>query len=352
MLLLRQGTVAARWPAVRQFVCKRQPLQLLISSNMFASSSSASSSSSSSRNRLHRLDTIGLSAENTFLRDMIPDQSTASIPYPSIPISADDPSEEVTIFLSKQLMPREVTAHFMYVVPEPVPSPKLVIASRSCCEMIGLDPAETESSLFATAMTGNSVLPGLDKLYVTPYGCHSFGQWFGQLGDGRAMSLGEVVATPEGNTSATAPAAAEATEPSSGDSTQAAPAADTRRYELQLKGCGRSAFSRGFDGRAVLRSSIREFLGKLRNIHILVFMQNGYVEFLCSLVSESLAALGVPTCRSLCVSGRYLSAHLWNRLIASYCNLGCRNWFASTASLVCSTSNPIAGSCLRCCCCD
>jgi uncharacterized protein YdiU (UPF0061 family) len=68
---------------------------------------------------------------------------------------------------------------------------------------------------------------------------NSYGQWFGQLGDGRAMALGEILNERSGES-----------------------------YELQLKGCGRSPFSRGFDGRAVLRSSIREFLASEAMWHL------------------------------------------------------------------------------------
>ena len=82
------------------------------------------------------------------------------------------------------------------------------------------------------------------------YGCTCYGSWFGQLGDGRAHSLGEVINEK------------------------------SKRYELQLKGCGRSPFSRNFDGRAVLRSSVREFLA-----------------------SESMYALGVSTTRALSLVG-------------------------------------------------
>ena len=108
--------------------------------------------------------------------------------------------------------------------------------------MIGLNPEELSNPIFTDAMAGNVTLPGLDVAYATVYGCHSYGQWFGQLGDGRAMGIGEVLCTEE------------TAELQHSDVV-------SRRYEIQLKGCGRTPFSRGFDGRAVLRSSIREFLG-------------------------------------------------------------------------------------------
>ena len=84
------------------------------------------------------------------------------------------------------------------------------------------------------------------KPYAARYGGHQFGHWAGQLGDGRAITLGEVIAT------------------------------DGTRQELQLKGAGRTPYSRTADGRAVLRSSLREFV-----------------------CSEAMYFLGVPTTRAL-----------------------------------------------------
>ena len=92
---------------------------------------------------------------------------------------------------------------------------------------------------------GNRVVPGMAP-YAACYGGHQFGVWAGQLGDGRAISLGEVVT------------------------------AAGRRWELQLKGAGLTPYSRSADGRAVLRSSIREFL-----------------------CSEAMHHLGIPTTRAL-----------------------------------------------------
>ena len=92
---------------------------------------------------------------------------------------------------------------------------------------------------------GNALLPGMQP-YAANYGGHQFGHWAGQLGDGRAISLGEIVN------------------------------ADGERWELQLKGAGPTPYSRGADGRAVLRSSIREFL-----------------------CSEAMYHLGAPTTRAL-----------------------------------------------------
>ena len=138
------------------------------------------------------------------------------------------------------------------LMPTPLPSPYLVCASESAARLIGLDPTEFATSRFVQMFTGNQVLPGSIPLAAV-YSGHQFGVWAGQLGDGRAILLGDVRAD-----SLPAPGS----------------------VELQLKGAGLTPYSRMGDGRAVLRSSIREFL-----------------------CSETMAALGIPTSRALCVTG-------------------------------------------------
>lgn len=134
------------------------------------------------------------------------------------------------------------------LAPTPLPSPHLVAASADVAALIGLDPAETMRPEFVELFSGNRLPDGAEPLAAV-YGGHQFGSWSGRLGDGRAHLLGDVD-TPHG------------------------------RLELQLKGAGPTPYSRFSDGRAVLRSSIREFL-----------------------CSEAMAALGVPTTRALCVIG-------------------------------------------------
>jgi serine/tyrosine/threonine adenylyltransferase len=142
--------------------------------------------------------------------------------------------------------PRQVLgAAYSRVDPAPVPAPKVVAWSPEMAQALGLDAAELESPELAQVLGGNAVLEGMQP-FATNYGGHQFGVWADQLGDGRAISLGEALA-PDG-----------------------------RRWELQLKGAGRTPYSRGADGRAVLRSSIREFL-----------------------CSEAMHHLGVPTTRAL-----------------------------------------------------
>jgi serine/tyrosine/threonine adenylyltransferase len=163
------------------------------------------------------------------------------------------PNDAVTQFQLREIE----GAHYSNVKPEPVPQPHIIATSSSCAYELDLDPHELTSDEFAQAFSGNKLLPGLDQPYATVYGCHCYGSWFGQLGDGRAMSLGECHVYTKGD-----------------DSNNGS----NETYEIQLKGCGRTPFSRGFDGRAVVRSSIREFL-----------------------VSEAMHHLGVPTTRALSV---------------------------------------------------
>lgn len=132
--------------------------------------------------------------------------------------------------------------------PTPLPSPYWVGRSRTLARELGLEDHWLESSEALAALTGNQLLPGSRPL-ASVYSGHQFGVWAGQLGDGRAISLGEI---------------------------------DTAfgAQEIQLKGAGRTPYSRMGDGRAVLRSSIREFLA-----------------------SEAMHGLGIPTTRALCVTG-------------------------------------------------
>jgi len=120
-------------------------------------------------------------------------------------------------------------AAYSRVQPTPVAAPRLIAYSREVAELVGFSPDDLTSPLFADVFGGNALVDGMDP-YAANYGGHQFGQWAGQLGDGRAITLGEVL-----NESG-------------------------QRWELQLKGAGPTPYARRADGRAVLRSSIREFL--------------------------------------------------------------------------------------------
>jgi uncharacterized protein YdiU (UPF0061 family) len=139
-------------------------------------------------------------------------------------------------------------AFYTRLMPTPLPAPYFVAASQKAAALAGLDPADLARDDFVAVFTGNHVPPRAKPLSAV-YSGHQFGHWAGQLGDGRAILLGEL-AGPEG------------------------------AMELQLKGAGMTPYSRMGDGRAVLRSSIREFL-----------------------CSEAMAALGIPTTRALMITG-------------------------------------------------
>ncbi len=151
----------------------------------------------------------------------------------------------------------------------PLPSPYLVCGSDEAARLIGLDPASFDDPQFVEVFSGNAQLPASLPLSAV-YSGHQFGVWAGQLGDGRAILLGEVPMASMTETATTVPAA----------EALGAPCDPSGVIELQLKGAGKTPYSRMGDGRAVLRSSIREFL-----------------------CSEAMAGLGIPTTRALCVIG-------------------------------------------------
>lgn len=143
-------------------------------------------------------------------------------------------------------VPRPVhAAGWSPVEPTPVTRPRTLAVSGEVAELLGLAPEVLTSADFAEVFAGNR-LPRGARPFAMNYGGHQFGNWAGQLGDGRAIALGEVRDTRGGV------------------------------QTLQLKGAGLTPYSRGADGRAVLRSSLREFL-----------------------CSEAMHHLGVPTTRAL-----------------------------------------------------
>ncbi|XP_061360206.1 uncharacterized protein LOC133304214 [Gastrolobium bilobum] len=145
--------------------------------------------------------------------------------------------------------PREVL-HACYTKVSPsveVDDPQLVAWSEPVADLLDLDHKEFERPDFPLIFSGASLLVGALP-YAQCYGGHQFGMWAGQLGDGRAITLGEILNSK------------------------------SERWELQLKGAGKTPYSRFADGLAVLRSSIREFL-----------------------CSEAIHHLGIPTTRALCL---------------------------------------------------
>lgn len=138
-------------------------------------------------------------------------------------------------------------ACFSYVTPRMPSGPKLLHAAPAVGQLLGLSPENLQSEEFLRVFSGAEVLPDTAP-FAMCYGGHQFGHWAGQLGDGRAINLAEVVHKDQ-------------------------------RWAMQLKGAGETPYSRRADGLAVLRSSIREHL-----------------------CSEAMYHLGVPTTRSLSLS--------------------------------------------------
>jgi len=140
-------------------------------------------------------------------------------------------------------LPREF---YTFLQPQPLNNPQLLHANIELAALLGIDASFLSSPDFLQVVSGQKPLPG-GRTLAAVYSGHQFGIWAGQLGDGRAHLLGEIL-TPEGP------------------------------QELQLKGSGRTPYSRMGDGRAVLRSSVREYLA-----------------------SEAMAGLGIPTTRALAI---------------------------------------------------
>ena len=146
------------------------------------------------------------------------------------------------------------------VFPTALRSPWLAAFSPEAAGLIDLDPAEAARPEFVEQIAGARPWPGAWPI-AQVYSGHQFGSYAPRLGDGRAILMGEACAEN--------PQVWNRYRGLSG-----------RKWDLQLKGAGRTAFSRQFDGRAVLRSCLREFLA-----------------------SEAMAALGIPTTRALAVVG-------------------------------------------------
>lgn len=153
---------------------------------------------------------------------------------------------------------------------------RLVHFNPAAAALLELDPAVASDPAFASIFSGNQPLPGSDPLAMR-YSGHQFGHYVRQLGDGRAIVLGETINSKG------------------------------QRWEIQLKGCGQTPYSRDGDGRAVLRSTIREYL-----------------------CSEAMHGLGIPTTRALCITAtddevyreRIETAAVLTRLAPSHVRFG------------------------------
>ncbi|GME39190.1 uncharacterized protein LTHEOB_6189 [Neofusicoccum parvum] len=194
----------------------------------------------------------GTAAQTFTLRDL-PKSNVFTSHLPSDP--AFETPKDSHNAPRETLGPRMVKgALYTFVRPEPTLSPELLAVSPAALRDLALAPDAPQDASFVHALAGNDIISWDESSpdegvypWAQCYGGFQFGQWAGQLGDGRAISLFE---TTNPNTGA--------------------------RHELQLKGAGKTPYSRFADGKAVLRSSIREFV-----------------------VSEYLHAIGIPTTRAL-----------------------------------------------------
>jgi uncharacterized protein YdiU (UPF0061 family) len=172
---------------------------------------------------------------------------------------------------------------FARVAPTPVVSPRLIKLNRPLAIHLGLDPDRLSSPEGAEILAGKLVPDGADPIAMA-YAGHQFGHFVPQLGDGRAILLGEVID------------------------------ADGIRRDIQLKGSGPTPFSRRGDGRAALGPVLREYI-----------------------VSEAMAALGIPTTRSLAavVTGEHvmrempLPGAVLTRVASSHIRVGTFQYFAA-----------------------
>ena len=175
---------------------------------------------------------------------------------------------------------RDLPGTYLRVPPDPAPAPRLLVLNRPLAVSLGLDLTEDQARDW---FSGASLPPGADPI-AQAYAGHQFGGFSPQLGDGRAHLLGEIV-TP-----------------------------DDRRFDIQLKGSGRTPFSRGGDGKAAIGPMLREYL-----------------------VSEFMAATGVPTTRALAVVAT--GQEIWRetklpgavlaRVAASHLRVGTFQFFAA-----------------------
>ncbi|EPX87273.1 hypothetical protein ruthe_00671 [Rubellimicrobium thermophilum DSM 16684] len=167
--------------------------------------------------------------------------------------------------------------------PVPVAAPRLIALNEGLARELGLDPEWLASPEGVAVLSGNSVPEGAEPL-AQAYAGHQFGGWVPRLGDGRAILLGEVIDR------------------------------QGRRRDIQLKGAGRTPFSRMGDGRAAIGPVLREFV-----------------------VSEAMAAMGIPTTRALAAVAtgetirreRALPGAVLTRVAASHIRVGTFQYFAA-----------------------
>ncbi len=192
----------------------------------------------------------------------------------------DNPMTEIKFDNTYAQLPSHM---FTRQSPAAVSSPKLIRVNHDLCRLLAIDPQWLESPMGVGVLAGNTIPVGADPI-ATAYAGHQFGHWNPQLGDGRALLLGEVVGK------------------------------DSQRYDIQLKGSGPTPYSRRGDGRAPLGPVLREYI-----------------------VSEAMAALNVKTSRALAavltgepvVREEVLPGAVFTRVAQSHIRIGTFQFFAS-----------------------
>src|SRR3984885_2494088 len=206
---------------------------------------------------------------------------------PDAPAVAPTASDHAVRFGFENTYARLPEHFYARLDPTPVAAPRLVKLNVELAGNLGLDPDALASTRGVEILAGNRVAEGAEPLALA-YAGHQFGHFVPQLGDGRANLLGEVMGR------------------------------DGMRYDIQLKGSGRTPFSRGGDGRAALGPVLREYV-----------------------VSEAMAALGVPTTRALAavttgervMRESFLPGAVLTRIAASHLRVGTFEYFAAKGDM-------------------
>jgi serine/tyrosine/threonine adenylyltransferase len=201
------------------------------------------------------------------------------------PLAAEHTAGPIAVFSNSYA--RLPEGFFARVSPTPVAKPRLIKFNESLASELGLDTRALEPDELAAIFAGNVILPGAEPIAMA-YAAHQFGNFVPQLGDGRAILLGEVVDR------------------------------NGERRDLQLKGAGRTPFSRRGDGRATLGPVLREYL-----------------------VSEAMHALGIPTTRALAAVStgeivfrdRPLPGAVLTRVASSHIRIGTFQYFAARGDM-------------------
>ncbi|MFT3930856.1 MAG: YdiU family protein [Spongiibacteraceae bacterium] len=200
-------------------------------------------------------------------------------------------SEHSRIFLDNNAFDNSyarLPAHFFSrQSPTPVASPAMIRTNAALAQQLGIDPTWLASADAVGVFSGNQIAEGSEPI-ATVYAGHQFGGWNPQLGDGRAILLGEIIGR------------------------------DGRRYDIQLKGSGQTPYSRMGDGRSPLGPVLREYI-----------------------VSEAMFALGVPTTRSLAaissgekvVRDTLLPGAVLTRVASSHIRVGTFQYFSASGDI-------------------